>query len=224
MEKRNVTIHRSTIDNLLMKGHDLMKMRKRSVIFSAVVIVMLAVLTVGGFAYYDIRSTKELEEWDKIIMTLEKSDHGDAAIDKAIRDLTAIVDKSLWGYPHKHGNYVIAGMLFERKRFEEAQKFFLKSADGPSSDFTPLALFQAGICAESLNRYDQALEIYKRLDKDFGGSTFKDKILYDLGRMYQKKGEIVQAREQFSQVITRFPNSILVPQAKARLFLIGIEK
>ncbi|HEY1405778.1 MAG TPA: tetratricopeptide repeat protein [Spirochaetota bacterium] len=224
MEKRTVTIHRSGIENFLMEVKRYVKSHKKPVALVSLLCVVLFALVIGGLVYYDKRSAKDLHEYETIITTYQMSGKSDAAADDAVKKLSNLVDKSWFGYVHRHGYYIIAGILFEKKRFEEAGTFYIKYADKTNSAFTPLALFQAGICAESLGHYDRAAELYKRIEKQYKDSAYNDRVLYDLGRIAEKKGENAQAKDYFTRMIAQYPNSAFAASAKSRLFLIGISK
>jgi len=60
----------------------------------------------------------------------------------------------------------------ELNRSEEAIKFYLKAADMRVNNFTtPLYLKKAALAYELQNNYEEALNIYERLKKEFGNST-----------------------------------------------------
>jgi tetratricopeptide (TPR) repeat protein len=224
MEKRTVTIKRNAIENFMMAVKEYIKHHKKLVLVITAAVVLVAGLVVSGSIYYEIRSQKELLAFESIIEKYETGSHDDASLTEATAALLKIVEGSWWGYPHKHGYYIIAGMNYQNKRYEEARGYYLKYVDSSSSVFTPLALFQAGICSEALDQNDKAIEIYSKLEKNYGGTLFNDRILYDLGRVYQKKRDIVQAREYFTKLMTQYPASPFISEAKARLFLLGLAK
>jgi len=224
MEHRNVTIHRSGIENFLMTVKEFIKSHRRPAAIIALSVVVVTGAVVAGFVYYDKSNLESLHEYEAIVTAYQLSDKSDAVSDKTVKKLTDLVNRSRFGYVHRHGKYIIAGLLFDKKKFEDAQKMYISYADNTDSAFTPLALFQAGICAESLGRSDQAADIYKRIEKDFKDSTYSDRVLYDLGRIAQKKGEAAVARDYFSKLLAQHPNSPFSAQAKARLFMSGMTK
>lgn len=224
MEKRNVTIHRDGLENFLMAVKEYVKSHRRPVAIIALAVLILTGAGVAAFVYYDTTSSADLHEYETIITAFQMSEDKNAAADVAVVKLKSLVNKSRFGYVHRHGKYIIAGLLFGNKKFDEARTMYLEYADNTDSTFTPLALFQAGICAESLNQFDKANEIYKRIEKKYKDSVYADRILYDLGRMAQKKGDGALAKDYFSRLLSQFPNSPFAVQAKARLFMNGMTK
>jgi tetratricopeptide (TPR) repeat protein len=223
MEKRTISIERNAIENFLMKVKEFLKHHRLPALVITIIVVAGTLIFVSGAIYYDYRADKELHSYESIMNDYASGAKDDAAFTAMISKLAKLVDSTYWGYVHAEGNYIIAGSYFERKQFADAQKFYLKYADSSSSVLAPLALFQAGICAEEMGKFDQAFDLYKRIEKEYKDS-YTDRALYDIGRMYQKKGDSVNAREYFNKLQTQFPGSSYNSQAKIRVFLLGLSK
>lgn len=223
MEKRTVTIKRNAIESFLMYLKEAAKHHKKTVAISAAAVIAAVCLFIGGAVFYDVSSASDLREYESLMRTYESGSKDADAFTKTVTKLVSITDKSRFGYVHANGYYVAAGMYFEHKMYDDAKKYYLMFADrSASSPFAPLALFQAGVCAENVDRYDEALTTYKRIEKSYKDSAFNDRLLYDLGRMYQKKGEKMTAKDYYSKVISQYPNSMFSYQAKMRVFLLGL--
>lgn len=222
MEKRNVTIHRNAIESFLMNVKEFIKAHRKPVLVGAVCFFVAVLMILAAAVYYDISSTSDLRKYEKITSDYDSSKDA-TAFNDTVTKLSLLAEKSHFGYVHKNGFYLVAGMYFERKMYDEAKGFYLKFIDrSKSSLFAPLALFQAGICAENTDKYDEALSLYRRIEKDYKDSGFNDRVFYDIARMSQKKGDRVTAKEYFEKVITQFPNSFYAAQAKMRIFLLGM--
>jgi tetratricopeptide (TPR) repeat protein len=224
MEKRNVTIHRNAIESFFMTVKDFVKHHRKPVLLGFIVIVLLSGASIGGAFYYDYRSLKDLRAYETIVADYEAGAKDVNAFNVMIVKLTTLVDSSRFGYVSRHGDFLVAGYYYNNKRYDDAMKRFEKYADSSSSVYAPLALLQAGACAEETDKYDKAFELYKKAQSKYTDSPFSDRILYDLGRMYQKKGDIVNARESFNKILTQYPKSSFVASAKARMFLLGLFK
>jgi tetratricopeptide (TPR) repeat protein len=223
MEKRTVTIHRNVIESSLMLIKEFVKAHRKSAAIGAAAVLAAVVLFIGGAVYYDISSSSDLRAYESLTRDYEAGPKDAGAFSATVTKLVSITDKSHFGYVHANGYYLAAGMYFERKMYEEAKTNYLKFVDRSSSSvFAPLALFQAAVCAENTDKVDEALSLYKRIEKSYKDSAFTDRLFYDLGRMYQKKGEKVTAKEYFGKVIAQYPNSLFAVQAKMRTFLLGL--
>jgi tetratricopeptide (TPR) repeat protein len=222
MEKRNVTIHRNGIENFFMMIKDFIKHHRRPAALVVLVIIVGSGLFIGGALYYENRANRELRTYEDTVSVFDASDKGDAAFDTMMKTLVPLVESSKWGYVSNFGEYVLGGLYFDKKKFSDAQKHYEKYAASSKSVYAPLALLQAGACAEESGSFDKAFEIYNSFEKKFKDSGFIDRAVYDLGRMYQKKGDITKAREQFSKILAQYPKSPFIGSAKARLFVLGI--
>jgi tetratricopeptide (TPR) repeat protein len=224
MEKRNVTIHRNAIESFFMSLKDFIKHHRNPVLIGFIAVVLLSGTAIGGAFYYDYSSLKDLHAYEKLVADYEAGAKDENAFKVMIGKLTTLVDSSKFGYVSRHGNFLIAGYYFDNKHYDEAMKYFEKYANSSSSVYAPLALLQAGACAEETDKYDKAFEFYKKAESKYKDSPFSDRILYDLGRMYQKKGDDINARESYNKILTLYPKSSFAAQAKARMFLIGLFK
>ncbi|MGL4369575.1 MAG: tetratricopeptide repeat protein [Spirochaetota bacterium] len=223
MEKRKVTIQRNAVEQFLMICKEFILNHRRPVVYASLFLLAALVLFLAGAVFYDYRSGKELHEYEKIVSSYEEGPKDAASFNDAVGKLVKLTDGSYFGYVHKNGYYVAAGMYFERKMYDDAKKYYLLFEDKNSSSvFSPIALSQAGICAESAAHFDEAFDIYKKIEKSYKDTAFNDRLMYDLGRMCAKKGDKVTAKEYFNKVITQYPNSWFAPQARIRLFLLGL--
>jgi TolA-binding protein len=224
MENRKISIERNAIEKFLMRVKEFVKHHRSPFLVITIVVVVGTIIFLSGAVYYDYRADKELHSYEAIMNDYAAGTKDDAAFNAMITKLTALVDSTHWGYVHAEGNYIIAGSYFEKKKYADAQKFYLKYADSSSSVLAPLALFQAGVCAEEQGSFDKAFDLYNRIEKEYKDSPYTDRALFDVGRMYQKKGDMVNAREYFNKLQSQFPGSPYNSQAKVRIFLLGLSK
>jgi tetratricopeptide (TPR) repeat protein len=78
----------------------------------------------------------------------------------------------------------------ELGKTEEALDYFLKASKEEANKFTsPIFLMKAGIAYESLNKYADALELYKKIKKDFFESNEAREIDKYIARARQMSGE-----------------------------------
>lgn len=222
MEKRNVTIHRNGIENFFMMIKSFIKHHRRPAVLVAIAIIVCSGLFIGGALYYENRADKELRAYEEAVNAYETGDKSDASFDVMMKKLVPLVESSKWGYVSRHGEYILGGLYFDKKKFADAQKHYEKYAKDSKSVYAALSLLQAGACAEESGNIDKALEIYKSFEKNFKDSGFADRAVYDLGRAYQQKGDIANAREQFNKILTQYPKSPFNGPAKARLFVLGM--
>ncbi|MBN2039485.1 MAG: tetratricopeptide repeat protein [Spirochaetes bacterium] len=223
MNTRKIEIERNVIERFLMRVKDLVRNKKRPLIYSSIIFVILAVLIISGIVYYHSRENRELIQFEKILDDYY-SETGEKVRDlnRTLDELNKIIESSMWGYVNENGYYIVAGLYFNADKHNEGKEYLLKFVENsPSSFFAPLALHRAGIVSEKLNDIDGALKIYKKLETEYNDSVIADEIYYDLGRIYHLQGDVFKAKEYFNKVISDFPVSMFAVKAKKRLLLLG---
>jgi tetratricopeptide (TPR) repeat protein len=210
---------------MLMEVRNFIKGKKKAVICSSIFLFIGIVGVVSCAVYFDYRENKDIIAYEQIIeeyIQQRKDDvQKEKALEKTAAKLIDIVDSSVWGYIHDKGYYIIAGLYYNEKQYDEAKKYYLQFAEDASSVFAQMALSKAALCYEQQGDFNKAMEIYRQLEEEYAESPFLDQILYDLGRMYQKKGDIVKAKEYFNKVITADTGSVNARSAQKRLFVLA---
>jgi len=78
----------------------------------------------------------------------------------------------------------------ELGKLDLAIEKYLEAADQASNDFvSPIYLMRAGIAYESLNKWNEALEIYNRIDKEYYGTSEQRNIEKYITRAKLKAGK-----------------------------------
>jgi len=95
--------------------------------------------------------------------------------DKAIEFLNEFSTEDKMLYPISQGALGDANM--ELGKTEDALTFYKKAADEKPNDFTsPIYLMKVGFALEKLNRWDEALTTYERIEKEFNRTNEGRKI------------------------------------------------
>jgi tetratricopeptide (TPR) repeat protein len=227
MAKREIKIQRNIIENSLMYLKNLIKKNRKAFIYIVISIILVVLLLIAGFIIYDKKESNDLATFEKILEDYKKKSGSDAEtrqrnLKETVKDLNQLIDSSYWGFVNENGYYVIGNLLYEEKMYRDAKKYSLRFVDkSPSSFFAPLALQQAARSAEMLGDLDEAFNLYKRLESEYGDSEIADHIYYDLGRIYGKRGDKFKAREYYNKLIISYPKSMLAERARKNLFLLG---
>jgi len=86
----------------------------------------------------------------------------------------------------------------------------------PNSDWDAEARLGQGQAYQSLKEYDQAIEIYQALEKDYQGGFLAADALIQIGRCYERQGKKQEARKAYQYVISAYPET-MADDAKRRL-------
>jgi tetratricopeptide (TPR) repeat protein len=227
-QRKDIEIRRNIVEKGLMAAKEYVKANLRSFMYAGVALIAAAVLLVVGIIYYESRESAELSRFEQVLegyRLFTNPEPGERAkmVGNTVKELNAIIDNSYWGYVNRFGYYVIGGLYYSEKMYSEARKYFLLFAGkNPRSFFAPLGLQQAARSSEYLGDFKESLKIYMELEKKYGDSAVADQILYDLGRVYQREGDIFKSREYFNKVISSFPRSQFAQKSRERLLLLGL--
>ncbi len=226
MEK--VILERNIIETVLMRIKDLIKHNKKPFYAGFAVLIIILVCVISGAFYYSYQVRKSIEKYEAIMTTYEEDMKDEAkktsAPEKTAGAVVKLADSVYFGYVNTNGYLIAAGILFQDKKYDKAKDLYYKFAESnSSSSFAVPAFQQSAVCYEWLNDNKKALEIYLMLEKEYSDSQYKDRIIYDIGRMYQKNGDMLKAKEYFNVLLKDFPISSFSADAKKRLFFVNSE-
>ncbi len=105
-----------------------------------------------------------------------------------------------------------------RGQYEEAIKGFTDYLNYcGTQDQTDNARFWIGESYYSMEKYNEAIEEFKLLEKDFSNSEKRPGALYKMARSHEELGQKTEARETFNKLIDEFPGTLEAEQAKEKL-------
>jgi predicted negative regulator of RcsB-dependent stress response len=100
-----------------------------------------------------------------------------------------------------------AGVLYDLGRWDEAAQQFEKVVnDHPAPPIGALAAEGAGLCDEQRGKLDEALARYRDMEPK-NGDFYRDRALYNQGRIWLKKGNKKKALEVFKEAISKVPTT-----------------
>ncbi|NCO56011.1 MAG: tetratricopeptide repeat protein, partial [Bacteroidetes bacterium] len=95
--------------------------------------------------------------------------------DKAIEYLSDYSTDDKLLYPVSQG--AMGDACMELGKTEEALSYYKKAADEKPNEFTsPIYMMKAGFALEKLNKWEEALAIYERIEKEFNKTNEGRKI------------------------------------------------
>jgi TolA-binding protein len=245
--RRQIEIERNLIEQMLLKTRDFLMVNRKIVLYSFIAVLFISAGVIAAVVFVGNINEKNLKEFEKITESyreytteeekLESQDPKTAVKDEAaekahkekikgiISDLKKFIDSSSFGYAHNMAYYVLGNIYFSEKMYKEAHAALEEYADSSSSSpFGSLALLKAGIAADESGDAKGAIAIFEELEKKHSDSAVADQIFYQMGVMYQKKGDMFKAKEYYNKVVSGYPMSPFLQKAKKRLFLLGLAK
>ncbi len=218
--RNNIEIERNPVERYLMKVADFFRENRKVALYSLVGILILGILLIASSVFIELRSEKQQVVYEKIMDHYYKNSSDKKAIEKTIADLKDLADSSYIGFTSKMPYYIMGNLQFELKDYDQARVNLLKFADKSSSDiFIPLALIKAALASEEAGKIDEALKSLLELEKMYPEGMVSDQILYNIGRVYVRKGDFARGKTYFSKVMALYPQSAIAGKAKQRLIL-----
>lgn len=214
MIDREVTVRRNIVEQMLLNARDFIRAHRGVAIKVTMGVGVLLIVGIAAIVYVDYKIKKDSADFEAILdeyrttYTMDINEHNQKFL-RTVSRLQAIAESSYFGYVHRNGYYIIAGLYFNEKDYANAAKYYEKASQYASPLFASLALQQAGMASEFLNNVDEALQYYLLCESKYKDGYNIDQILFNIGRMYTQKGEYYKAREYFNRVSNEFPQSFL---------------
>jgi len=135
----------------------------------------------------------------------------------------AIADKNTPTVVKIRAQMVIAEIQFDRKNFEAARTAWLAAAEADKKSYTyGLCNYQCGICSEELGDLDNAVA-YLKTAAESEGFAVVPRVLFNIGRIEETRGNIDKAVESYKKLVTDYPSDQWASLAKSRIITLDID-
>jgi tetratricopeptide (TPR) repeat protein len=223
-EVKKIEIERNVIEQFLMDIKNLAKKNRKLVVYAIVGLLVFTVIIIAAAVAADFVTTRDEGRFEKIMDEYARySALGDSGKAKTtIADLKKFIDSTYFGFPHAMAFYALGNLYYNQKEYLEAKKYLVRFAEKePGSHLAPMALMKGAIALEEAKDLKGALELYQRLENKYAESIMADQIFFNMARLYGKMNDVLNSRKYYNRVISGFPESAFVVQAKKRLFTLG---
>ena len=130
--------------------------------------------------------------------------------------------------------YLIAEILFNKKKFEQAAEIFSKTlANAPYSKVSDVAQYKAGLCYLKLRSFSEARDEFAKVIENYGFSPYVDDADFQSGFCSFKISSVIKdydeelltkAIEDLDYFLRKYPTSEYVPEAESLLNKLNHEK
>jgi tetratricopeptide (TPR) repeat protein len=223
-EVKKIEIERNVIEQFLMDVKNAVKKNRKLVLYAAAGLLAVFVIIIAAVIAVDTISARDETRFEKIMDNYARyTAVGDSGSINSVKDdLKKFVDSTYFGFAHAMGYYALGNIYFNQKEYLEAKKYLVRFADKePRTNLAPLALLKAAIALEEANDLKGAMELYRRLEEKYADSLIADQIFFNTARLYGKMKDVINSRKYYNKVISAYPESAFVMQAKKRLFMLG---
>ena len=224
-KKSNIVIERNPIEKFLMSVKDFTKNNVRKVTTVSVSVLLILVISLTLYVVLTKSSEKDMIKFEVIVDDYRSDPSNQGVKDKTIADLKSLISNTRFGFVHEISHYFLGNILFADKKYDEAfhmyEAYIKKSSDDV---FVPIAVNKGAICLEEQGKLDDAIALLNKFEADNSGNIAMDQIFYNSGRLYSLKNNQVKAREYFTNLIAKFPESVYAERSKERLLLLSAVK
>jgi predicted negative regulator of RcsB-dependent stress response len=203
-------------------------------------VVLVAVLGIGGYVWWQNRSAEQAGELMGVAMTIyqapivppssvpgavqqpgsypsEKARY-EAAL-KAFQDVANAYGSSISGIAAR---YHSAETLFSLGRFNEAHQAYQQTIDkGGNTIYASMAKLGLATTMLAEGQKDQAIKAYEDLAAVRDGAVPVDGVLMQLAKAYETLGKKAEARTTYKRVVDEFPDSPYAQSARQQMTLLG---
>ena len=189
--------------------------------WAAVSLAAILVIILGVSLYFRHLNQKALAAYNMAYKSLV-SDTSSQAAEESIRRSTEELDRLIreygWTKVATLAIPQLAYLKFGQGDYEEAislyETFLEKAKTG--SIYQPMAYFGLAACYEAKGEHQSAIDYLNKIIED-NTSFLKEEAMFSLGRVYELSGRRELSKDTFRSFISLFPQSPLLPLAKAHL-------
>jgi len=194
---------------------------RRKIQGAAICVLALMVIIAGISLYFRHINQKALAGYNtayKNLVSDSSSKASEESIQRSVEELERLIREYGWTKMAKLSIPQLAYLKFGQGNYDEAISLYttyLKKL-GDDSIYRPMAHFGLAACYEAKADYQSAIgHLEKIIEND--AAFLKEEAMFSLGRMYDLSGQKELSKETFQKFVSQFPQSPLLPLAKARL-------
>ena len=156
----------------------------------------------GKKAEYRLANARALQHWGKQ--------------EKAFTICTEVLNSDIRGGQREEA-YQCAGTVLEgRKEYAKALKLYEKFlTEAENEQAAAVAMLRKAFCLERMGSADKALNTYRDIVDRYPKAYTAPEALIGIGRIYEARREYPAARTSYSRVVTDYPDSHKVVEAKS---------
>lgn len=197
--------------------------------FVAIVIVLICLLIgyIVATVILNNLKNKNINEIEKI--SFELTDNGLQLSESEITERSNAALEKLEPYTKKAGiagaraNMLCADITFNQKKYEDSLNYWKATADKAKKSYiAPIAYYNMGVCAEQLNKIEDAAEYYKNAS-DSEGFVLYAHAKFSYGRVLESLGKYEEAATAYNEVNDKTPSDAWAQVAKTRVIALKAE-
>jgi tetratricopeptide (TPR) repeat protein len=189
--------------------------------WAAICVVAIIVIIVGISLYFRHLNQKALAAYNiafKSLVSDSSSQAAEESIQRATEELDRLIREYGWTKVATLAIPQLAYLKFGQGNYDEAislyETYLEKIKTG--SIYQPMAYFGLAACYEAKGEYQSAIRYLNKIIEN-DTSFLKEEAMFSLGRVYELSGRRELSKDTFRSFVSQFPQSPLLPLAKAHL-------
>jgi predicted negative regulator of RcsB-dependent stress response len=207
------------VKNKLISIKDSFKSRQKTALKFGAGILIICIAIASFFLYYYF-SQKKAKTFEYEAYKIYYNDYQKSPLNKEERYKDAL-DLFKKAYDNKKtplSLFYISACYYELGKYDDALKTlkdFIKTFPHEDS-YLPLVYQKMAVIYIKKGDNDEAMKTLDTL-MNLKNDIYKDFALMEYGRLFEKEGKSDDAKKKFKELVTRFPDSPFIDEAKAKL-------
>jgi tetratricopeptide (TPR) repeat protein len=207
--------------SLSTRAYQFVVKRRKQIQWAAICVLAVAVIIAGISLYFRHINQTALAAYStayKNLVSASSSEASQESIQRSTEELDRLIREHGWTKMAKLAIPQLAYLKFGQGNYEEAISLYETYLEkiGDDSIYRPMAYFGLAACYEAKADYQSAIHSLEKIIEN-DTAFLKEEALFSLGRMYDLSGQTELSKESFQKFISQFPQSPLLPLAKAHL-------
>ncbi|MBW2076622.1 MAG: tetratricopeptide repeat protein [Deltaproteobacteria bacterium] len=189
--------------------------------WAAISLAAILVIILGVSLYFRHLNQKALAAYNmayKSLVSDTSSQAAEESIQRSTEELDRLIREYGWTKVATLAIPQLAYLKFGQGNYEEAitlyETFLEKVKTG--SIYQPMAYFGLAACYEAKGDHQSAIRYLNKIIEN-DASFLKEEAMFSLGRVYELSGRRELSKDTFRSFVSLFPQSPLLPLAKAHL-------
>ena len=189
--------------------------------WGVICIAAIMVIILGISLYFRHLNQKSLAAYNiayKNLVSDTSSQASEESIQRSIEELDRLIREYGWTKMATLAIPQLAYLKFGQGKYDEAISLYETYLEKLKTDsiYRSMAYFGLAACFEAKGDYQSAIRYLNKIIEN--DTTFlKEEAMFSLGRMYDLSGRRELSKDTFQKFISQFPQSPLLPLAKAHL-------
>ena len=194
---------------------------RKQIQWGAICVVAIMVIVVGIGLYFRHINAKALAAYNmayKSLVSKSSSQAAEESIQRSTEELDRLIREYGWTKVATLAIPQLAYMKFGQGKYEEAISLYETYLEKLKTDsiYRSMAYFGLAACYEAKGEHQSAIRYLNKIIEN--DTTFlKEEAMFSLGRVYDLSGRKELSKDTFQKFVSQFPQSPLLPLAKAHL-------